>query len=778
MKSAAEGLAALWESAAGWSENPVALAVVGIVLVWLAVAILWGSRIMARRARAKRKPGAPESDLRPEADSDEPAVEAIPVAESKPSGVAASAATPVGAQAEKSASRADVAEAPKPPGKPTGISFSSFSSVRASGVDGPLDFPEGELVFVPIGSRTPRPEVVPKPIGTSEPGQDRSAPLDQETRNRAEDVQTAPARQAGADSEISTTADTQPLLSPTDAAVATEGELPAEVLLGSRVEPAVYQQGYNESRSSFEMFLSAQVHVQLDSTRIILPGVTGEPVINAFASVFWRGPEALFDEDLHLRADALMRQLAHNALRTDGFRPAESLRDREVAVALLHYCLWRGNVELFASLIGKLESTEQLFEELRDCSAIIFGLLGEDRMASSLHDGVHADPYLAAVQAALAAPAEREPLFNRCVALTAENQRLRDRIVWLRAARGADASLERAAIARLLREADALPATFELAVACISRGKFFLGMRLVYRLARSQRAYGRFVLEHYFSNGKVGAFLRALARLGPVKGPRTYYQAAFCLLHSGGALEDMQWYRRQGLLGELPPEAERLRFAKYIEAIERGRFVTTGIPQRYSELVALLYSYAVQERTLQEGQNRRSYVRSLVKVFRHNLASPRALFSHEPLLRYIVWGFLQLGASSPGRSLETFLRSIAGRNLAARLLLGLIEAKEEHYPEAIRYLEAAPQHPLVLHRLMQLRRSAGDLSGAEQKAARLVRFFPGEATFRYNHAVLLELTGRAYEAEQAYGRALDLDADLSVARERLSRLVELRGTAV
>ena len=763
--SLSRGLSKFLGDAASVADSPVQLGIILFVASWLVFASVVASRIVFRRKReAAARPAPPDAAGTPQED-------------------AASPSAPKPAKEEPAPDTA-----PRIAGRATGeggVHFRDFSSITPPNPS-IIDFPDKDVLIRKrqLSTGQQRPEAQPTGLpgegsvttahaGSQEMPSD-AAPTEE---NHSADTAVEPPHSKeglapvapalpGAQEGLETDRDQSP--------GAQSGVPP---VIGRPDDPTAHDRNYNRFRSSFELFLREHVHLDVRAVRTVHVGLAGRPVLCTYPTVFWKQPESFFDEDLHQRADALLVDLHYHAVRCTGFHPATSLRDREVAVALFHHALWRGRVDLLCSLVFRMEEAGDLFPELRELSVVILKLVGLPGPAQAIdRDDSPMTPYLAACSLFLDALIPGEAALSRIVRRAGSLRETR-LIAWLRGAATADRALETSAVRGLMAESVGTGERVELFAALLNRGLLFRATRMLYRLQRSRHAYGRPILELYFRNGKYHGYLRALQAVGPVRGPRTYYETAFCLALSrlevkrDAAIAEFQ---RQGLIPELPSMPERMRFERTLEAVDRSQFRPAGIPQRFSELVGLLYFYAQQAQTLQSPERQKGYVRALVRAFRNNLNAPEDLFRHELVLPYLIWGFLYNGNEILDPVLIPFLESLSGRSQAVRVLLGVDREQRGDYETAFDYLACSPQHPFVLHRMAQLKHRSGDVDAAVRIASRLVRLYPGEAVFRHNQGVLLEVSGRRYEAEQAYGRAVDLQSDLRVSQDRLSRLLALR----
>ena len=765
-------------SAGALADNPVHVGLALLVTGWLVAASIFATRILARR-RAQASPPTEGKDGGKARDP-LPAEPSVPKSKGPPLPVerhGASKPIPESSGAEAEASR------------PAGVVlFRDFSDVKPRAA-GQVDFPDRDLLIPKRRPVRPGHEDRPaSPIGLveQEAKQANVVPESEEAPEMITDPSGDPSlgNESQAE-ELLPKTEEPPESAPPETLAGAQPAVTENTRVKSagpigigRVEPVeVHDRNYNRFRSSFELFVREHVHSDLRALRCVQIGITGEPVLSTYPSVLWREPESFFSEDLHERADALFAELHHHAVRCAAFQPTTSVRDREVAIALFHHSLWRGQTDRLAALIFRLEERGHLFAELRELAILALRIAGEPALAQAIDiGGAPRSAFLGACTLFLDYSSPDEASINRLVRQSASVRETR-LVAWLRAARVGDRVLESRAIRGLAEESVSLNERVELLSALLSRGKLYRATRLLYRLQRARHSYGRPILELYFRNGKYHCYLRALQAVGPARGPRTYYETAFCLALSRLEVERedvIAEFQRQGLIPELPSAAERMRFERAVEAVDHGRYRPAGIPQRFSELVGLLYFYAQQAQALQTPDRQKSYVRALVRAFRNNLKAPSDLSKHELVLPYLIWGALYTGRTAVEPALIPFLQSLAGRSQAVRVLLGAVHEERGEVEAALDYLSTAPQHPFVLHRVAHLKQLSGDLDAAVRVAGRLVKLYPGEAVFRHNHGVLLELSGRRYEAEQAYGRAVDLQSDLGVSQDRLSRLLAHR----
>ncbi len=766
---AGASLQRLFGTLASSGDNLTVPLVLGFVGVWLLLAAVLGARIVLRRRRGARSPD--------QATAQNPAkgqgTPGISVPETKNIAVPEAIVTPAVEEAVPAAGT---------------LRFADFSQIRPRAAD-PVPFP----------ARLTAPALARASNGKA--AVSSTATATREATVRAPDESSAPT-----ESELERPRTAQRTIDESPASGTSTGDLPANravepstrvgrrpdaeaqemqsqstarevpLLLGRPADEEAQERAYNRLRSSFEMFVRELVHTDVSPFRCVHVGLGNHPVVSTYPNVVWKQPESFYDEDLHNRTEAILGELAFAALRCPQFRPTSSLRDREVAMAVFHHCLWQGRMEAMASLVFRLEEQGELFPELRDLAVTVFAVLGEARFAATLErEELEGSAYLAACRLLARDKRPIEAALNQLVRRSSGVRETRW-IAWLRSAASADRTLEARAIQGLAGEVEG-EAPLELIAALTTRGHLYRAVRMLYRLQRSVHTVGRLILELYFRNGKFHAYLRALQAVGPVRGPRTYYEAACCLALSRLDVkpqEALRQFQRQGWIPEFPPESERVRFERHLDAVDTGRYRPAALPARFSELVALLYYYARQADHLQSVENQREYVRNLVRVFRNTLRSPEDLFRHELVLPFLAWGFLYSGEQRLDARLLPFLESQAGRSQAVRVLLGFLERNAGDSEGALAYLERSGQHPFVLHRMLELRQETGDIVGAVRIANRLVRLYPGEAVFRHNLAVLLELAGRRYEAELSYGRAVDLQSDLRVSQERLSRLLASR----
>lgn len=122
-------------------------------------------------------------------------------------------------------------------------------------------------------------------------------------------------------------------------------------------EAARYAKTYDYYRALFHDQLENLTHRDIQMERIFRPGVSGRPLPDRFAFVFWKARFILHPQ-ARRRARELMPELYRCYLRKPFEDPTDGKHeiDRRVIVALIHFAIWTGRSQWVFSLAEHLRA--------------------------------------------------------------------------------------------------------------------------------------------------------------------------------------------------------------------------------------------------------------------------------------------------------------------------------------------------------------------------------------------------------------------------------------
>ena len=151
---------------------------------------------------------------------------------------------------------------------------------------------------------------------------------------------------------------------------------------------------------------------------------------------------------------------------------------------------------------------------------------------------------------------------------------------------------------------------------------------------------------------------------------------------------------------------------------------------------------------------------------------------HPPTLRYAAGVYRRQGELKTALQLMTPLASLMPRNASIFTEIGDLhfdlQAWEQSEQAYRRAMNADPGRSAVLAKLIGIREAQGEIARGLQEVGSALQRFPEGANLHARRGSLLEKSGRAEEALNAYGRAVELrpelgDGHLGLARIHLAR---------
>ncbi|MBI3395816.1 MAG: tetratricopeptide repeat protein [Spirochaetia bacterium] len=440
----------------------------------------------------------------------------------------------------------------------------------------------------------------------------------------------------------------------------------------------------------FRLRLEEKLHATIEPSEVLLCDLLGGVTWNRSSSVFFKAGY-MFRSDLYEEADAIIPDLFRTWIRSEVQDPGPS-----VIAGLVNYAVWRGHPSWIVEIAERAPASETL-----SLSAVVLAQSKDSAMA----------------QYFLNRSTAPSPAAAECMLALTENRRLNLPYVLLPSA----GPREKAArVCHLL-----------------SSGRMFRAVSFLKRLARTESWAREWLVRILLKNGRYDMAIHVLEKAPVLPTRDSWFEYVGALAMTGADLsalgDDLPGDSRN-----IPEQEDRLRFLKDLADTAADTSVDPGGGWDDVARDVLIRS----KLRFQADSGLSGYEDTVMKEV--GLSYERL----DGLLRSL-WGTVVASTVVS----DADLISMAGGNVAARIVLALRFFQSGRANDALQVIRRSGRHPVAEHLRAEILSASDRWDEAVVVYQRLIRQEPDDPLIRRNYSRLLEKLSRWDEADAELHKA-------------------------